>query len=826
MGDPTQPRGARTGARGYAAAGAGMLVLAAVGALSIERDVPGAALAVRLGLLAVAAVLFLAVIRVARDLARQREILGRRETIMEAAAGVAARLVRAERWDAAIGDALATLGSAAGAHRVYVFANRERADGTLVMDELHEWVADGFPATISDPENRDCPWLPRFSGWMGSLREGRVVAGPTTRFAGAEREDLLSEDVRSVAMVPIFAGERWWGFIGFDDCLEPRRWSPTELGALSIAAETLGAAIHRDEVDAARRDAETRYRSLVEHMPAITYIDALDDSASTQYISPQVEEILGYTTEEWLADPDLWPRLLHPDDRDTAVAENQRHNETLEPFHLEYRLRARDGRTVWIRDDAVIVRDQDGRPSFSQGIMQDITERKLAEERVAFLAYHDEMTGLPNRAMFDELLELAIARARRHDGGVAVLCVDLDDFRLVNESLGHDAGDRLLGDFVARLQEATRETDLVARRGGDEFLLLLADLEIGGVGEVDTALATAEAVVGRIREQLAQPFALGDAEVYVSASTGISVFPADAQDGPTLVSNAEAAMHESKALGPGGYAISSASAVESMTKLSFVTRLRRAVELRHWMLHYQPIVDLATGGMVGVEALLRWRDPDGEVIPPNEFIPLAEELGLIETISGWVVEELVRQDQAWRAEGIDVEVGFNLSSRQLWQPDLAETIVSKLAAGNTEPNRVVVEITETSAMRDPDRAQWVLWELHDAGLRLAIDDFGTGYSSLWRLRALPVDVLKIDRSFVSGVDGEPQSASIVRAFIQLAHALGKQTLAEGIETEGERRFLVDQGCLLGQGYLFSRPVPPEEITRRVLAGELAVAPRV
>jgi EAL domain-containing protein (putative c-di-GMP-specific phosphodiesterase class I) len=236
------------------------------------------------------------------------------------------------------------------------------------------------------------------------------------------------------------------------------------------------------------------------------------------------------------------------------------------------------------------------------------------------------------------------------------------------------------------------------------------------------------------------------------------------------------------------------------------------------MLHYQPVIELATGAMTGVEGLIRWIEPDGTMIPPGDFIPLAEELGLIESIGEWVVNEVVYQAGAWADLGIDLEIGFNLSPRQFWQPDLAGKILSQIREGGADPARIVVEVTESSAMIDPDRAQEILWELHRGGLRIAIDDFGTGYSSLSRLRDVPIDLLKIDRSFVSGVDDDPQAASIVTAFIELAVGLGMTTLAEGIETPGELDLLIARGCTLGQGYLFSRPVPPEEIIAFALGG--------
>ena len=500
------------------------------------------------------------------------------------------------------------------------------------------------------------------------------------------------------------------------------------------------------------------------------------------------------------------------------MAENARHNETGERFSLEYRMFRKDGRVVWVHDEATMVRDARGMSRFSHGVMMDITDRKRDDEAVAFHAYHDELTGLPSRSMFEELLELSLARARRHEGSVAVACVDVDDFRLVNDSLGHASGDQLLKMVADRLREATRETDLVARRGGDQFLMLIADLERETAGDMDTAVVRAEAAAQRVQQAMTAPFEVGGTEVYLSVSVGLSLYPQDAEDAGGLQRNADAAMYESKKAGPAGYVVSSHGAFDSAAKLQFVTRLRKAVETQRWALHYQPVLELGSGTMTGVEALIRWIEPDGTMVPPIEFIPLAEELGLIELIGDWVVRELVYQAQAWRELGIDLEIGFNLSPRQFWQPDLSERILARIHEGSIDPARVMVEITETSAMMDPDRAQRILSQLHEGGLRIAIDDFGTGYSSLSRLREMPVSVLKIDRSFVSNVDTDGQSASIVSAFLELARGLEMTTLAEGIETEAELAFLIDHDCQLGQGFLFSRPVPPEEIIALALGG--------
>ena len=713
-------------------------------------------------------------------------------------------------------ESLANVGRELGADRVYVFENVRDPDGRLWMNLTSEWLRDGTPGLFDAPGTKLHPYSPDFTRWIEILGDRQVLAGQVAQLPESERRVLAAERTASIVAVPIFLADGWWGYLGADDCGSGRVWSPNEIELLRVMAGAIAEDVERRRRVSAEEIISDRYRSIVQHIPAVTYIDALDDAASTLFVSPQVEELLGYTPHEWMADADLWLRIIHPDDRARAAAENQRHNETGETFSLDYRVYRKDGRIVWIHDEARMFRDERGVPTFSLGVMIDITEIKRGDEKVAFLTYHDELTGLPSRSMFEELLELSITRAKHHEASVAVICVDIDDFRLVNDSLGRLAGDEVLNVVAGRLREAARETDLVARRSGDTFLLLLADLEREG-DDVEAAVARAETAAQRILDSLAVPFRAGGTELYVSASIGISLFPQDGDETGSLLRNAEAAMLESKK-GGHAYVVSNRGALDSSAKLRFVTRLRKAVESQRWALHYQPILELATGQMHGVEALIRWMEPDGTMVPPGDFIPLAEELGLIEAIGDWVVRELVYQAQAWRELDIDLDISFNLSPRQFWQPDLAEGILERIREGGVDPSRVVVEITESSAMNDPDKAQAILEDLHAGGLRIAIDDFGTGYSSLARIRDMPVDVLKIDRSFVSGVDVDPQNQTIVSAFIELARGLGMTTLAEGIETEGELAFVLERGCVMGQGFYFSKPVPPEEIIALAYGG--------
>ncbi len=562
----------------------------------------------------------------------------------------------------------------------------------------------------------------------------------------------------------------------------------------------------------AQFEAEAKYRALVEHIPAVVYLDPVDENQASIYVSPQIRDLIGIEPEQWLTDPYAWRAHVHPEDIDRVWEEYEEAYSKLQTLNHEYRMVHEDGTIRWVLEQAFPIDDEHGRPWLIQGVIFDITERKNAEEQVAFLAYHDKLTGLPNRALFEELLDNAIARARRNDTAVAVLYLDLDNFKLVNDSLGHHAGDLLLAQLADRLRMCTRDTDLVARQGGDEFLLLLADLDRSTEeGGVTPALAAAEVVAYRVEEALAEPFVLHNAPFYASGSVGISLFPHDAQDAETLMKNADTAMYRTKRTEPGGFTVFTAGDNDPARQFSLTTRLREAVREERWVLHWQPIVDLATGRVQSVEALVRWRDPKGGLVPPLEFIPLAEELGLIEAIGDWVLGELVRQSSVWREDGLDLHVGFNLSPRQLWSARLAEKVMTCLRAGELDPHQVTVEITESTAMTDPDRTQKVLSDLHAWGFTLALDDFGTGYSSLARLKHMPVDVLKIDRSFIRDVHTDIGQASMVRAMIQLAHGLDMVPLAEGVEVPQEYEFLRANGCRLAQGFLFSRPVPADEI---------------
>jgi diguanylate cyclase (GGDEF)-like protein/PAS domain S-box-containing protein len=568
----------------------------------------------------------------------------------------------------------------------------------------------------------------------------------------------------------------------------------------------------RERAETELRAAEWRYRKLVEDMPVGTYVNSLDGHMT--YISPQIEPVLGYSPDDWVRDGGtLFSRILHPDDLEWVETRSAQCQENGAVFQEEYRLLAFDGRTVWVLDRTVQVCAPDGTPLFRQGFLLDITERKQAEERLAHLAYHDPLTGLPNRAMFNEHLELVLARARRTGSGAAVLFIDLDDFKLVNDSFGHSAGDELLRQVADRLGSVTRAGDLVARQGGDEFLILIGDFD-GRRAEPEWMRTACDQIARKVRSALQAPFLVAGTELHTSASVGISVFPVDATDAEGMLKNGDIAMYKVKESGRDGHQLFASDGHDRVAQLSMAGRLRGAVGRGEMVLHYQPLIELESGAVVGVEALVRWNDPARGMVPPMEFIPLAERTGVIGPLSDWVIEEACRQGAEWRAQGLDLYVSVNMPPA-LWQPTAMRHVLRTIEQFGLHAGRLMIEITESAIGADGARIEPILNELHERGLRLAIDDFGTGHSSLSRLSQMMVTTLKIDRSFVHDLPNDRSAAHLVSAIIQLARNLGLEPLAEGIETEEQRAFLVGEGCTFGQGFLFSPAVPAAEVAQLV-----------
>jgi diguanylate cyclase (GGDEF)-like protein/PAS domain S-box-containing protein len=501
--------------------------------------------------------------------------------------------------------------------------------------------------------------------------------------------------------------------------------------------------------------------------------------------------------------------VVPPEDREAAhEAHESLVSESDQVAHYEGEVLTRTGKRRRIAWQATSLTDPKGRMVVVLS-GQDITDRVRAESELRKLAFFDALTSLPNRAQLESRLRAAVTRARRRDRAVALILIDLDNFKLVNDSLGHSAGDRLLRRVAGRLRGSEGEAGLLARSGGDEFMLLVSDIPR------ERAVQVAREAADELAERLARPFTVSRAEFHVEASIGISVFPGDADGAEELLQHADVAMYQSKGRGRAASTVYAGITHDPLERLSLSRRLRRAIARSELALHFQPIVWTASGRLHSMEALLRWQDPERGLVSPDAFIPAAEEMGLLDPIGAWVIEALAAQVVEWQAQGLQPRVSFNVSPRELHRPDFAADLGERLRSAGADPSLLTMELTESATLREPERIGPLLRDLRALGLQLAIDDFGAGWSSLSRLRTLPVQILKIDRSFLREIPENPEAGAIVRAIIALSDALGRTTVAEGVELPVQQHFLAAQGCPLSQGRLFGDALPPDKMTERL-----------
>lgn len=524
------------------------------------------------------------------------------------------------------------------------------------------------------------------------------------------------------------------------------------------------------------------------------------------FFSHQYMRLLGYEHDEkWTSLAD-WEKHCHPDDLPIIMAAFQAHlNGKTELFRSEHRIQSKDGSWKWLLARGTVVHrnSSDNQPSRMIGSSADITERKLHEAQIDFLVNHDPLTGLPNRILAKDRFIQAMAFAERLDGKAALIFLDLDNFKSINDTLGHTAGDKLLKVVSLKLQECVREADTVSRQGGDEFVIILANIR---------ASDNISLVVNKILAQISLPMSIDGQDLSISSSLGIAVYPDDGNDFDTLMKKADVAMYKAKEAGKNTACFYTYKMnIDAYERLSIRNGLQKALSNNELILHYQPQINLTSGKVIGAEALLRWVHPEQGMVAPSRFITIAEESGLIVPIGDWVLHEACRQVALWQQAGwADCLIAVNLSAVQFKRGNLEQSILNAISEANIEPTSLELELTESILIQDTEYVLAILQRLKALGVYLSIDDFGTGYSSLSYLKRFAVDKLKIDQSFIREMQHNPNDAAIVRAIIQMARSLNLKTIAEGVETESMANLLHLHHCDEAQGYFYAKPMPADE----------------
>jgi diguanylate cyclase (GGDEF)-like protein/PAS domain S-box-containing protein len=619
---------------------------------------------------------------------------------------------------------------------------------------------------------------------LNELRK-HVMTPPTVVLTGAQNESL---GVRALQL-------------GALDYLIKDRTDVDALLRLLLYAAECG------KTKSALLESEARYRLLLESLSDYVYTVQIENGrpVATSH-GPGCVAVTGYSSDEYSANPFLWYLMIHEEDRQAVMEQADAVLSRKSAYPLEHRIIHKDGRMRWIKNTPVPRIDQQGHLIAYDGLVSDITDRKQAEQKLTHIAYYDALTNLPNRELFRDRLRQAIIQARRHKRMFAVMILDLDRFKGINDTLGHKIGDSLLQYVSERLVNSIREGDTVARLGGDEFIILFPDI---------AQARDASFVAQKIHNTLLKGFLLDSQELFITASIGISLYPSDGTDVDTLIKNADVAMYQAKAQGRNNYQFYTPTMnTEALSKLMLENNLRKALERKEFVLHYQPLVELSTGRITGAEALVRWKHPRLGLLSPLEFIPIAEETGLIVPIGEWILENVCVQGKTWNEMGLSpFRMTVNLSMRQFAHDAVLKTVLNALEKSDLDPDHLELELTESIVMQNAEQTIVTLHELKSAGIQISLDDFGTGFSSLSYLKNLPLNRLKLDRSFVSGLAKETKNESISKAIIGIAHSLSLKVIAEGVETFDQLELLRSWKCDEVQGFLFSRPIPVEEITR-------------
>lgn len=725
---------------------------------------------------------------------RSEVALRHRDRILDMVVFTTERLLSATDWADEIHPLLSHLGLAVDVDRVCLFENRED-EGEIWSQRRFHWAEPGFPESKGNSALTKLPLREAGLGrWIETLGRGNVIAGKLREFPEEERQLLAAGHMLSLAIAPVFCRQRWWGFIAFSDSRSERQWSPVELDALKAVANNLGTAIGRQQAEASLRLAATAFETSEGIM--IT-----DTKGTILRVNQALSALTGYAAEELVGKT---PALLQSGRHDPRF-----YREALQGLQAQghwegeiwNRMKTGDDAPRWISVKPVTA-DSGGITHYVATFL-DISERKRAEQEIIQLAYYDPLTGLPNRRLLGDRLQHAVANTRRDRSHGALMFVDLDHFKHLNDALGHEFGDLLLKQVAERMRGLVRENDTIGRLGGDEFVVLLESLS----DQAETAANESRRVAEKIVAALDRPFVLNEHEHHVSGSVGVVLFPENGVSAEDILKRADTAMYRAKAGGRNTVRFFEPSMQAAAEKrLSLEKALRAAIVNREFEIHLQPQMRIS-GEIHSAEALLRWTRSATETLAPAEFIAVAEESGLIVPLGEWVLEsacEIIRtQAEADCPTGISV----NISRREFQRHDFVRRIRNILEGTAADPSLLTLELTEEAVIEDIGETAAKMAQLNSLGVRFAIDDFGIGRSSLAYLRQLPISEIKIDRSFIADVIQDPNDAAIVDAILAMADRLGLRVVAEGVESEEQAQFLAKHGCGLVQGYLYSAPLP-------------------
>jgi diguanylate cyclase (GGDEF)-like protein/PAS domain S-box-containing protein len=635
-----------------------------------------------------------------------------------------------------------------------------------------------------------------------ALWSADVTKDPRSSSGASRAGPSRDMGMHATFVFPLLADGKTIGVLSFAS-RQAREPEPQLLDAIHAIGSQIGQFLKRKQAEEVVRESEERFRSLT-LLSSDLYWEQDEELRFTKFSGMGSQRVNQGNL------PYIGKKRWEQNYVNMSAEQWAEHIELLrahQPFKdLELCRLDEAGKKIWVSVSGEPVFHSEGRFKGYRGVGKDVTERKLNEERIQYLANHDALTGLPNRAMFSEVLNHAIQNARRYSRTFAVLFVDLDRFKVINDTLGHEAGDNLLKEMTQRLSTTVRSSDFVARLGGDEFVVMVQ--EVSEVKQV-------EVVARKILAAFARPLAIQGQEYRVTASIGICMYPADAQDEQALMKNADIAMYRAKEEGKNTYKFYSAEAnIHSFERLALETALRRGLERNEFFLHYQAKLDLASGEISGVEALVRWQHPDLGMVPPGQFIPLAEETGLIVPLGEWVLRTACAQNVAWQREGLPpLRMSVNISARQFADEELLADIAAALTESGMRAELLELELTESMVMQHPERATAILHALKSTGVRLAIDDFGVGYSSLTHLKRFPIDTLKVDRSFIRDIPQNTEDKAITEAIIAMGKSLDLTIVAEGVETLEQQTFLQEHDCDEMQGFYFSKPIPSEQFAQ-------------